>query len=372
MTSKNHVIAIGAYPPPVHGFSDITEKMSKAIGSEPDTIVHTVTRTPPFFMGRRFLLTDLIKAFWGIGRHAILAPHSKTTYIGLSGGGGLYVDLLHIALARVRKHTLWLHHHNYTYITKSHPAMVWANRLASNANHIFLCQCMEQDFKNTYKIDLMRSAKLSNVSFRPSQQGSHRKIRTTTNALRVGFLSNITSEKGIFLYFRIMESLKKIHPDIKGLIAGPVDKTISHEFKQHLQRSSHYIDHMGPVYGAAKKSFFDSIDILLFPSIYANEAEPVTIAESLSHSVPVVATNRGCISEIDAGTGLVIVPAARGGDEFEACAIEIISGLATDPSQLAMQTSKVAEQFPAIQKAAATRLQIITEAISQGRCLPTI
>jgi glycosyltransferase involved in cell wall biosynthesis len=67
---------------------------------------------------------------------------------------------------------------------------------------------------------------------------------------------------------------------------------------------------VGPKYGQNKAAFFREIDVLLFPSGYVDEAEPLTILEAMMHGVPVVAYGRGAIGEIVfPGCGLVIDPA---------------------------------------------------------------
>jgi glycosyltransferase involved in cell wall biosynthesis len=110
----------------------------------------------------------------------------------------------------------------------------------------------------------------------------------------LGFLSNITEDKGIFTFFSAVRELELQGHAVKGLIAGPVDSAIEGRFREALQTHAS-VRHVGPVYGADKKRFLDSIDLLLFPTQYVNEAEPVTIWEAMASGVPVAACCRGCI-----------------------------------------------------------------------------
>src|SRR5680860_532784 len=83
-------------------------------------------------------------------------------------------------------------------------------------------------------------------------------------------------------------------------------------YKRQLQalKELHSLDYVGPQYGADKKTFFDSIDALIFPTRYANEAEPLTIHEAATHGLSVIAYGRGSIPEIvGSDCGLVIDPA---------------------------------------------------------------
>ncbi len=61
---------------------------------------------------------------------------------------------------------------------------------------------------------------------------------------------------------------------------------------------SECLQYVGPQYGEEKVQFLDSIDVLVFPSRYVNEAEPLTVHEAMARAVPVLALDRGCIQEI--------------------------------------------------------------------------
>jgi glycosyltransferase involved in cell wall biosynthesis len=66
-------------------------------------------------------------------------------------------------------------------------------------------------------------------------------------------------------------------------------------------------DYVGPKYDQAKAEFFDQIDVLVFPTKYADEAEPLTVLEAMAHAVPVIAWGRGCLpGMIPTGGGLVV------------------------------------------------------------------
>ena len=49
---------------------------------------------------------------------------------------------------------------------------------------------------------------------------------------------------------------------------------------------------LGPVAGAAKQRFFETIDIFFFPSRYRMEAQPLVMLEALSYGVATLATHK--------------------------------------------------------------------------------
>ena len=81
--------------------------------------------------------------------------------------------------------------------------------------------------------------------------------------------------------------------------------------------------HVGPLYGGDKQRFFQRTDLLLFPTRYQNEAEPVTLHEALQAGATVVAASRGCIG----GMLPDHCGAARPAEQFEAQALETLKEL---------------------------------------------
>ena len=58
------------------------------------------------------------------------------------------------------------------------------------------------------------------------------------------------------------------------------------------------IEYVGPVFGNTKSQFLSSIDLLVFPTRYLNEAQPLIIYEAQAMGVVVSASERGCIAQM--------------------------------------------------------------------------
>jgi len=125
---------------------------------------------------------------------------------------------------------------------------------------------------------------------------------------RLGFLGNISVEKGVLEFLDVMQALCASEAGIKGYLAGPFqDVNAEKEVKKRLNDLPQ-VEYVGPKYGRDKTDFFESIDVLLFPTKYAHEAEPVTVLEALAHGVPVIGWERGCLSSMIAGSEGFLVP----------------------------------------------------------------
>ncbi|WP_165637274.1 glycosyltransferase family 4 protein [Bradyrhizobium shewense] len=240
----------------------------------------------------------------------MISTDVRLTYIGFSGGSRQLVDLLAIFIARVRNRQIMIHHHSFAYINERKVLTAIITKIAGQAAiHVVLCSCMAQKLRTLYS-DARQVICLSNLALMEAT-GSvnlHARGLERTGLLRsVGYLSNITVEKGFLTFIEVVEKLHKSCPNIRAIIAGPFSDNESREaFELALNRGVP-LEYRGPVYGEAKEEFFSAIDILLFPTRYVNEAEPIVILESVTQGVPVVASARGCISEmLPNGAGRVV------------------------------------------------------------------
>jgi len=119
---------------------------------------------------------------------------------------------------------------------------------------------------------------------------NRKKIKT------IGFLGNIEEEKGIFDFLEIIKILADLKIDIRALIAGPFIHLNIQKMVMNTISEFSNVDYVGPKYGLNKDLFWGEVDVLLFPT--RNDAEPLTVIESLSFGVPVLTRDRGCLGEI--------------------------------------------------------------------------
>lgn len=293
--SKQTIFFVGPLPPPVNGFSEITRMMLDKLDDDSKVVV--------FDMSAR---VGLHRFVFQIVRFIVLALRLKpaSLYLAFSGGRRQWFDGVFLLIANVLRIKSLVHHHSFAYLTEKQ----WSTALISDfnikASHIALCEGMSGMLGEQYGIGQSQRRVISNVifldagkqDFSPSPPSKH---------LRIGFLSNITREKGIFEFFSIVKAAVEMNIAIEARVAGPVAQDILAEFNELIK--SEYVRYVGPVYGADKDIFFGSIDVLVFPTLYVNEAEPVTIWEAYAKGIPVISFDRGCISEIISGdAGLVV------------------------------------------------------------------
>ncbi|WP_299256768.1 glycosyltransferase family 4 protein [uncultured Kushneria sp.] len=294
---KYDVIMVGPFPPPVHGmasinlcvYNDLTQK-----GKQVKCLNTSARDLKRNYFSRLARLPRVIATFF---LFIINVGQCKNLYSSVSGGKGQVYEVLFIAVARAFKKRIYLHHHTFSYLDNySRLTMLMTKVAGPEARHIVLSEEMAQKMRDKY--GAKRVIAVSNSAFLVNNESATIKKEPNSDLMSIGFMSNIAKEKGIFEFLDFFIEANKKGLPIKGEIAGPFqDDEVKSVVLERLKKLPN-VEYLGPRYGAEKELFYNGIDVLLFPTIYANEAEPLTIHEAMSHGLPVIAYGRGAIPEI--------------------------------------------------------------------------
>lgn len=270
------------------------------------------------------------------------AFRGDSLYMSISGGFGQLYELCFLLIARLRGMRLYLHHHSFAYLDRYHPITSALTRVAgASGMHITLSPGMAGRLRQRYSA-VRRAVPVSNVVFFPDVyrpgRGPRDRVRT------IGFLSNISTEKGIFDFLDLVAACEHEGLPVRARIAGPFQDTgTEHLVRQRLTAVT-TAEYIGPQYGDDKARFLDSIDVLMFPSHYINEAEPLTLHEAMRNRIPVIAYGRGSVPEIvDSGCGLVIGPELP----FVPAAMERLKIWLANPAVYQAASAAAGERFSA-------------------------
>lgn len=294
---------IGAFPPPVHGMSVINRAMHDLLRSSERTVEVINLSAGTLDRGFRYHMTRGCRAAWGVVRCLISRDRGSSVYISLSGGWGQLYEFPLLLLSRALHRGVTIHHHSYAYLSRRRPLTALLFRAAPRDTlHVVLSNGMRDHLQSLYAAP--RALVLSNSAFLSTADSFE--ISSGWRGV-VGFLSNISEEKGVLDFVELADECATRGLDFKFVLAGPFQDARIERHVRELLESRNYVEYVGPVYGAAKADFFRSIDALVFPTRYVNEAEPVTIHEALMHGAPVIAFKRGAIAEIiPDGCGAVV------------------------------------------------------------------
>ncbi len=203
------VFMVGAFPPPVHGMAQVNAQVMSALvalevdATSYDLSARTLDRGIVARLRRSALVArTLVTYALGVSR----SP-AGVLYVGLSGGWGQAYEICFVALAKVFKFSVFLHHHSFAYLHTAKDLtrlLVWV--AGKEARHVVLCERMAIALRRHYGEGMLVRVVSNAALIAPSVAGNAKQ----REALRsLGFLSNISREKGVFLFIGIVEELHR-------------------------------------------------------------------------------------------------------------------------------------------------------------------
>lgn len=297
---------VGAFPPPVHGMSQVNAWMRDALRQRHvPVVVIDLAATGRGWRARLVRLLRVIGGLTGFLRRAAFGPLG-IIYLSVSGGWGQVYDIIFVSIARICGIKPVLHHHSYAYLTTRRSlAAVLMQVAGRGATHVVLCSDMERRLRGQYNCQaatlIVSNARLVEC------HGEERRQRCRRSVDTIGYLGNIAEDKGIGEFLAVAANLAEAGHGIQAVVAGPFLEPRVEGWVRNAVSALDGVSYVGPTYGDAKADFFSHIDVLVFPTKYLNEAEPLAVLEGMAHGVPAIAWGRGCLMEMIAdGAGLVI------------------------------------------------------------------
>jgi glycosyltransferase involved in cell wall biosynthesis len=338
--SASLVVAPLPFPPPVTGQTLINASVAARLTQRPAR-VKLINTSPKSH--RRTVLYHLRRMAAVMATLFVLAANSRherrCLYTVVDAGHGMPYNFLVVSVARLFGYKVFLHHHaaSYSKVRDARFASLCAVA-GRGATHIALSEGMAQDLKALYRF--CRQTIIAHNASHIPDPGKH-KVSRRERELTIGFLSNLSSEKGLDTVLQTYEAIRADGLNARLVIAGP----IVDDFAQGLIDSSRKkfgdaIVNLGPVSGASKRGFFEGIDVFLFPSRYRYEAQPLVVLEALSYGVPALVTRQGYAEEIVESLGT-----ATGAPTFVAFAVSFADAWIKDPLFAAAQQSAARTRF---------------------------
>jgi glycosyltransferase involved in cell wall biosynthesis len=351
------IIVIGPIPPPIHGYSVVTDFIVKKLGeiAEVDVVDTAPDRRSRDVSYHAQRVMRASRALWHLmrGRRA-----SRSLYMAIAGGAGVVYDLPLALVARLLGYRIFIHHHSFNYINRRR----WWTALlvgaaGAAATHICLGPEMARRLTALYPraartIVLSNAALMEPLEAAPARNGP----------LRLGFLSNLIREKGIDTAIEVTRLLRADNRDVVLAVAGPA---LAADTQLMLTRAKDELgtafDYRGALYGPDKAAFFRALDVFLFPSRYANEAQPLVVLEALAAGVPVMATQRGCMAEDIDSSGATFRDA-----EFVSNAVQLIAQWCGERSRLAALSTATATRAGQAHASAMAQLHALLRAMTEA------
>lgn len=336
---QNKIVMAGPFPPPVHGMSTTNAAVHKslvALGADVlvlNTSAPNLDRSPVTRLGRLPRILRGLRLL--LGKQGF---QGKPLYLSISGGFGQVYEIAFLLLGRLRRMRVFLRHCSFAYLDKpSWLARILVKAAGSDAVHVTQSQGMADRLKALYGAKKIVS--ISNAVLYPK---SPLAVQPRKALQTLGFLSNLSTEKGVFEFLDLLATVAEKGLPLNAKIAGQFQDEETKLLVMDRLTKLHNVQYLGGVYGAEKDRFFDDIDVFIFPTRYRNETEAKVNHEAMSRGIPVIAYGRGCIPEIvSAECGLVIDPA----EPFVPAALAQLERWLADPSAFQAASQAAAARF---------------------------
>jgi len=346
------ILIVGPFPPPVHGYSIVTAFVAERLAAVAN--VETVNIAPDSLVrDRRYHAQRIRRAVRSLWRLIAARHHCRRLYFAIAGGAGIVYDLPLALVARLLGYSIHIHHHSFSYINRWNRWTALLVAIAGRATtHICLSAGMARRLGALYP-QASRALVLSNAALIPP--GPARAARN--GPIRLGFLSNLIPEKGVDTAIAVATELRNGNRDIVLAVAGPALDAETDALMARTQRAlGAAFTYHGAVYGAEKAAFLDSLDVLLFPTRYANEAQPLVVLEALAAGIPVLATNRGAIAE-DVGQHAAVFA----DQDYVAGSVRAIDAWCADRARLAALSAETTTHADVAHRSALNGLAALLE-----------
>jgi len=351
---------VGAFPPPIHGMSVVNNTIRERFFV--NEIYPSVINLSATSLNRKLLkrFSRFSYVILGILRFTYLLLRRKVQplYLSISGGLGQIYEIGFVALARLFGIRIFIHHHSYAYLERLNHITYLLLRIAGEkATHVALSDDMAIKLEMFYP-NIRDIMVISNVAMIGKKNQEF--LSANRSIKKIGFIGNISREKGILDFFDVVDNIESQGLNLKALIAGPFqDSGIEMAVKKRLTllRNAEYI---GPKYGSGKKEFFKEIDVLLFPTRYFNEAEPLIIHEAMQQGIPVISFAKGSIAEIiPSNSGLVVAKDAN----FVDAAVQQLKDWQSHPNKFLNASINARKHFIEMKSIYDKRFEILYERI---------
>ncbi|MBY0091556.1 glycosyltransferase family 4 protein [Priestia aryabhattai] len=127
--------------------------------------------------------------------------------------------------------------------------------------------------------------------------------------LKIIYLSNLIESKGFLIAAKAVIELIKEGYQIELILAGAVHDNEKYEELLKIIKENNckeIIKYIGIVTGEKKKGLLLNADIMLLPTYYKVEGQPISIIEGMAAGLPIISTNIGCIDEMIKDNGFLL------------------------------------------------------------------
>lgn len=299
-----NILFLGPFPPPFHGVS-VADDMLLSSDNVKNYNIHVIDTAKGKSIGdiERIKFKNIKSAVYAFFQEMFILLFFKVdiVYLPISQNKKAFMrDSLYIKLAKIFKKKVIIHLHGgnlrnfynkssrlmQKYIFKTLKKINGAIVLGKSLKYIF--QGIIPDSK-IYVVE-------NGINFK--MQKTHNKNNEIKKIL---YLGNLIETKGVL---NIVKAIPMVIGKNNNVLFTFVGEWQNDFFKSKVMdivinnNLEKYVKFTGVLTGTDKeKEFFES-DIFLFPTYYPEEGQPLVLIEAMAAGLPIITTDKGCISEM--------------------------------------------------------------------------
>jgi glycosyltransferase involved in cell wall biosynthesis len=298
MTKQTKVVAMVQLPPPMHGAAQMNRHAVAALANNFDLHIIEMRFARTLSALNRFSLRKVGVAMWLILQMIRALPRADALYISFAPTGfAYYRDCLYVLVAKLFGVPAILHLHG-----RGLPAMRrsrWSKTLQQlvfkDQTVILLGERLRPEIEGLQCHSSVINNCLDTDAFLPPSATPW----SPHDPVRLLWLSNLFKAKGIETLIAACATLRaqgtNCHLTIAGA-NGDIEETdlLSLLNRYQMQDATTVL---GAVPASSRQATLQYADLFIFPSHYANEAQPLVVLEAMAAGVPVIATDIATLPE---------------------------------------------------------------------------
>ncbi|WP_417625295.1 glycosyltransferase family 4 protein [Paremcibacter congregatus] len=311
MTKRAKIIAMVQLPPPMHGAAKMNQHAVEALSDDFDLRLIEMRFATDLSDIARVSLRKCAIAIWLLLRLIWALPGSSALYICFAPTGGAYYrDCLYVLMAKMFGVPAILHIHGRGLPTmrQSRLGHWFQNQVFAKQTVILLGETLRSEVDGlACNIAIIPNC-LDDTAFATAPTGSWHPHKP----VQILWLSNLFRAKGIETLIAACAVLRDQGMPCNLTIAGAQGDMNEADINALLAdcAMTSTARYFGAVSQSDRKVAFDQADLFVFPSHYANEAQPLVVLEAMAAGIPVITSNIATLPEFvrDGETGRLCPP----------------------------------------------------------------
>ncbi|MFT8323624.1 MAG: glycosyltransferase family 4 protein [Bacillus sp. (in: firmicutes)] len=308
------ITVIGPLPPPIHGESLAIQSITESKKLNQEFIIQSInTNRKIIKKPGGFSLGKVMQDIKIILRVFILK--TDIGYISISQTKlGLLRDLVIIHLLNYKKVKVITHlHGNSLGLTIDNLSSFWKKIVRSVFKRVNIGIVLGQSLSHNYQgfvkdIRVVQNG-VSEEFLLNEQIEKAIEIKSKKDFVQIVYLSNLIESKGFLILAKCCAELIQEGLSIRLVLAGAIHEKKSYEQLIKLVNKENCKDkiiYVGTVFGTEKKQLLLDSDVMVLPTQYKTEGQPLSIIEGMAAALPIISTKVGCIEDMINENGILM------------------------------------------------------------------